>query len=67
MRGERKLEAVENEKGYHRIERSYGSFSRSFTLPDTIHPENGEGQFQGWSSYRDPAEERDGEAPSDQS
>ena len=46
MRGERKLEAVENEKGYHRIERSYGSFSRSFTLPDTIHPENVKASFK---------------------
>lgn len=39
LKGERKFEKVETEKGYHRIERSYGAFSRSFTLPDTINPE----------------------------
>jgi HSP20 family protein len=32
--GERKLEKEEKDKKYHRIERSYGSFLRSFTLPD---------------------------------
>ncbi len=31
--GERKFEKEENDKRYHRVERSYGSFSRSFTLP----------------------------------
>jgi HSP20 family protein len=34
--GERKLEKEENKDGYHRIERSYGKFARSFTLPDTV-------------------------------
>jgi len=33
--GERKFEKEEKDKKYHRIERSYGSFLRSFTLPDT--------------------------------
>jgi HSP20 family protein len=32
--GERKLEKEEKNKKYHRIERSYGNFLRSFTLPD---------------------------------
>ena len=32
--GERKFEKEEKDKRYHRIERSYGSFLRSFTLPD---------------------------------
>ena len=32
--GERKFEKEEKDKKYHRIERSYGSFFRSFTLPD---------------------------------
>jgi len=32
--GERKLEKEEKNKKYHRIERSYGSFVRSFGLPD---------------------------------
>ena len=32
--GERKFEKEEKGKKYHRIERSYGSFLRSFSLPD---------------------------------
>jgi len=32
--GERKSEKEEKGKKYHRVERSYGSFLRSFTLPD---------------------------------
>lgn len=32
--GERKFEKEEKAKKYHRIERSYGNFVRSFTLPD---------------------------------
>jgi HSP20 family protein len=32
--GERKSEKEEKDKKYHRIERSYGSFMRSFTLPE---------------------------------
>lgn len=32
--GERKFEKEEKGRRYHRIERSYGSFVRSFTLPD---------------------------------
>lgn len=38
LRGERKLEKETDEKGYRRIERSYGTFSRSFTLPPNTDP-----------------------------
>ena len=34
--GERKAEHEQNEKGWYRIERSFGSFSRSLTLPDGV-------------------------------
>ncbi len=34
MRGERKQEKEDKDEKYHRIERSYGSFMRSFRLPD---------------------------------
>lgn len=34
--GEKNTETEENKKNYHRIERSYGSFSRSIVLPDGI-------------------------------
>ena len=37
--GERKFEKDVNEKNYLRIERAYGSFTRSFTLPNTINAE----------------------------
>jgi len=36
LRGERKLENADKREDYHRIERYYGSFSRSFTLPSTV-------------------------------
>ena len=35
IRGERDNEKKESREGYKRIERSYGSFFRRFTLPDT--------------------------------
>jgi len=34
IRGERNFEKEEKDKKYHRIERSYGSFSRSFSVPE---------------------------------
>ena len=40
VRGERKLENSENRDNYHRIERTYGAFSRSFTLPSTVDTEH---------------------------
>ena len=39
LRGERKFEAQKAEGGWHRVERSYGTFERAFTLPDTVNPE----------------------------
>ncbi len=36
IRGEKKQEKESKEENYHRIERSYGSFQRSFTLPTTV-------------------------------
>lgn len=36
IKGERKFEKEEKKENYHRIERSYGKFSRSFSLPATI-------------------------------
>src|SRR5579863_5376348 len=38
--GERKFEKQDNHKGYHRIERSYGSFTRSFAVPNTFDVEH---------------------------
>lgn len=40
LRGERRFEKKEDTDNYHRVERAYGSFTRSFTLPNTV---SGEG------------------------
>jgi HSP20 family protein len=39
VKGERKFESEEKEENFHRIERRYGSFVRSFTLPSTVNTE----------------------------
>jgi HSP20 family protein len=36
IKGERRFEQQENTKGFHRIERSYGTFVRSFSVPATV-------------------------------
>jgi len=36
VKGERKFESDEKEENFHRIERRYGSFMRSFTLPSSV-------------------------------
>lgn len=36
LNGERKFEKETKQENYHRIERAYGTFSRSFTLPQSI-------------------------------
>ena len=36
VKGERKFEKEEKEENFHRIERRYGSFFRSFALPNTV-------------------------------
>ena len=38
--GERKFEKEEKEENFHRVERRYGSFTRSFTLPTTVSTED---------------------------
>lgn len=45
LKGERKFEKKTEGDNYHRVERSYGSFSRSFTLPQTINPEGAKAEF----------------------
>lgn len=40
IRGERKFEKSVSEDNYLRVERSYGSFSRSFSLPNTVNTES---------------------------
>lgn len=41
IEGSRKLEHAEGKQnGYHRVERSYGAFARSFALPDSVSTED---------------------------
>jgi HSP20 family protein len=59
LKGERKFEKDEKAKGYHRIERSYGNFARSFTLPDTVNAENVHADYaQGVLTITLPKQER---------
>lgn len=45
VKGERKFEAEEKEQNFHRIERSYGSFFRAFTLPSTVETDKVEANY----------------------
>lgn len=44
--GERKTEKEEKGKKYHRIERTYGSFERTFMLPDNTDPKKLKAEFK---------------------
>ena len=46
IRGERTQEKEKKEKKFHRIERFYGSFMRSFTLPDNVDENKIEASFK---------------------
>ena len=39
VKGERRFEEQRNGRGFHRIERGYGSFVRAFSLPETVDPD----------------------------
>ena len=46
IHGERKFEKKDEGDNFHRVERSYGSFTRSFTLPPTVQSENAQAEFE---------------------
>ncbi len=46
LKGHRKFEAEKKEKGYHRIERSYGSFARYFAVPETVDPDKVSAEYK---------------------
>jgi HSP20 family protein len=46
VRGERKFEKEEKEENFHRIERRYGSFARSFSLPTTLDSEKIQANYE---------------------
>jgi HSP20 family protein len=46
IKGEKKKETEDNEENYHRIERHYGSFERSFRVPDKVKTEKLDAQYK---------------------
>jgi HSP20 family protein len=46
LRGERRFEKKDDSDNYHRVERSYGSFTRSFTLPQTVSAEGAQAEYR---------------------
>ncbi len=46
LRGERKLDNEVKQENYHRVERSYGAFSRSFTLPSVVDTDKIKAEFK---------------------
>jgi len=46
LKGERKFEKEVKEEGLHRVERSYGTFTRSFALPNTIDADKVKAEYQ---------------------
>ena len=45
LRGERRFEKTDDSDNYHRVERSYGAFTRSFTLPQTVSGEGATAEY----------------------
>ena len=45
LRGERRFEKTDETDNYHRVERSYGAFTRSFTLPQTVSAEGANAEY----------------------
>ena len=45
LKGERKFEKKTDGDNYHRVERSYGAFTRQFTLPQTVTAEGATADF----------------------
>ena len=45
LSGKREFSKSDEKAGYHRIERSYGSFHRAFALPDSVDPERVQAAF----------------------
>ena len=46
LKGEKKQEKKEEKENFHRLERTYGGFSRSFTLPAGVKPEDIKATFK---------------------
>ena len=66
VRGERKFEKEEKEENFHRIERRYGSFYRSFTIPNTVNPEGVKANYEAGVLRIELEKQRRGQAEADQ-
>jgi HSP20 family protein len=51
LKGERRFEKKTEGDNYHRVERAYGSFTRSFTLPPTVTADGAEAEFKNGILY----------------
>ena len=46
LRGQRQFEKKDESDNYHRVERAYGTFTRSFTLPNTVTGEGANAEYK---------------------
>jgi HSP20 family protein len=46
LRGERKVDSDVKKEGFHRVERAYGTFGRSFTLPTVVDTEKIKAEYK---------------------
>jgi HSP20 family protein len=46
IQGSRKFESKQDTHNYHRVERSYGAFRRSFNVPDSVDSENVKAEYK---------------------
>ena len=67
VHGERKIEKEEKEENFRRVERQYGSFTRSFTLPSSVDPAASERRLQPGCAEDQVGQEGRSQAQADQS
>lgn len=46
LKGQREFERKDDKTSYHRVERQYGQFARSFTMPETVDPEKVDAEYK---------------------
>ncbi len=66
VHGERKIEKEEKEENYRRVERQYGDFTRTFTLPPTVDAEKVSADYDKGVSEGHSAQESRSQAEADQ-
>ena len=65
IRGEKKTEQSVKDEQFHRVERSYGTFTRSFALPHTVDSNKVASGVQGRGAHREAPASRRGPAETD--